>query len=79
MCTSIALTGKHLIFGRNMDLDGDFGGCATVLPRRAPLALRRMPAIREHYAVLGMARTVEGYPLYADGMNEHGLCMAGLA
>lgn len=31
-----------------------------------------------HHALIGMAYVTDGYPLYYDGMNEKGLCMAGL-
>ena len=37
-----------------------------------------MAKIETHYALIGMAAVMDGYPLYADGMNERGLCMAAL-
>jgi choloylglycine hydrolase len=32
----------------------------------------------KHYAIIGMAHSVNGYPLYYDAVNEKGLGMAGL-
>jgi len=75
MCTSLCLPtpdGGHL-FGRTLDLDAHFGEGVVLTPRRYPLGHGV-----EHYAILGMATVMDGYPLYADAMNERGLCMAGL-
>ncbi len=33
---------------------------------------------RRHFAIIGTATVVDGYPLYYDALNEHGLCVAGL-
>lgn len=78
MCTAIAAQGKHFYFGRNMDLEGHFGECVTVTPRNYDLRFRMAPHLSRHDAMIGMAKVVDGYPLYADACNEHGLCMAGL-
>lgn len=75
MCTTVAVGGY---FGRNMDLDCSFGERVVMTPRRYRLAFRQSAPLEEHYAMIGMAATVEEYPLYADAMNEKGLCMAGL-
>ena len=34
--------------------------------------------IKKHYAMIGMASVQDGYPLYAEAVNEKGLGMAGL-
>ena len=78
MCTAIAVQGSHFYFGRNMDLEGHFGECVTVTPRNFDFHFRMVPHVSRHNAMIGMARVVDGYPLYADACNEHGLCMAGL-
>ena len=85
MCTSLSLPtpdGRHL-FGRTLDLDTHFGEAVTLTPRRYPFAFADCYPHTRHYALLGMASvadgpTVSGYPLYAEAMNEKGLCMAGL-
>ena len=80
MCTSLSLPtrdGRHL-FGRTLDLDAHFSETVTLTPRRYPFSFRDCYPLTRHYALLGMATTVEGYPLYAEAMNEKGLCMAGL-
>ena len=83
MCTSLRVTldgagKKRLLFGRNMDIEAHFGEAVTVTPRNCPLPFRCLPALFEHYAIVGMAAVMDGYPLYADAVNEKGLCMAGL-
>lgn len=79
MCTAIAVRGKkRFYFGRNMDIyysldfetarikgeDGFEFSCGERLPHC--------------YGVIGTAVVSGGYPLFADAMNEKGLCMAGL-
>ena len=78
MCTAIAVHGKAFYFGRNMDLEGHFGECVTVTPRNYDFRFRMAPHVSRHYAMIGMARVIDGFPLYADACNEYGLCMAGL-
>ena len=34
--------------------------------------------MERHYALIGMADVRDGYPLYAEAVNEKGLGMAGL-
>ncbi len=78
MCTVAAMRGDGLIFGRNMDLDGHFGERVVLVPRKMPLSFRLTEAMDEHLAILGMATVIDGRALFADAMNESGLCMAGL-
>lgn len=75
MCTSIAFRQKDLYFGRNMDLDYNFGERIVATPRRF---LLKSLGNKEHLGFIGTATLVDGYPLYADVMNEKGLCIAGL-
>ena len=79
MCTTVNLNlnGKF-IFARSLDLEYDFGDGVTLVPRNYPLRLRSGEVYMRHPAFIGMAAVVDGYPLFADGMNEHGLCVAGL-
>ncbi len=77
MCTSLALPlpdGRQL-FGRTLDWSEHFGERLVLSSCDFDLT----PAVfGTHPALLGMATVVEGYPLYAEAMNEYGLCMAGL-
>lgn len=75
MCTAVSL-GR--CFGRTLDFERSFGEEVVFTPRRFALQFRQRPLMREHFAILGMARVEAGEPLYFDAMNEHGLCMAGL-
>ena len=65
-------------FGRNLDLDCNFGEQVVVTPRHFPLRFRRLPAMTEHYALIGMANLADGVPMYAEAANEKGVYMAGL-
>lgn len=78
MCTSIAMRGKNIIFGRNMDIDYNFGERAIIMPRNFPLKFKSAVPPEKHYSVIGTGAVFEGYPLFADGMNENGLCIAAL-
>lgn len=78
MCTSIAMKTRDFYFGRNMDLEYDFGQRVVITPRSFPFAFRRAGEMQSHYAMIGMASVADGYPLYAEAMNEKGLGMAGL-
>lgn len=78
MCTSLTFTTEHTYFGRNLDLEYHFGQQVVITPRNYPFSFRAMPALEKHHAIIGMATVAEGYPLYAEGVNEKGLYMAGL-
>ena len=78
MCTAVSLTTKHHYFGRNLDLDCSYGESVVVLPRRFPLAFKRMPDMDVHLAMIGMASVQDGQPLFYDATNETGLSAAAL-
>ena len=77
MCTSIAFFEQKL-FGRNLDLEVSFGQRVVIAPRSLAFPFAHRPALTEHYAIVGMASVAGGLPLFAEGMNEKGLYMAGL-
>ncbi len=78
MCTALTYTSGDFYFGRTLDLDLTYGEKVTVMPRNFVFKMRCMPDITHHYAVIGMAVTAEGCPLFFEGTNEKGLSMAGL-
>ena len=78
MCTSIAYHGKSFCFGRNMDIEYSFGERIIVCGRSFPFKFRGFDAPIGHKAIIGVGTVIDGYPLYADAMNEDGLCIAGL-
>lgn len=78
MCTAITYKTMDFYFGRTLDYDHSYEEQITVTPRSFPLLFRHLPEIKQHYAIIGMAYTVQGYPLYYDAVNEKGLAMAGL-
>ncbi len=67
MCTAIR---RGSLFGRTLDLEYSYSEAVSVTPR--------IYGAMEHFAIIGMATVAQGYPLYYDGMNEKGLCMAAL-
>ena len=78
MCTCISYQNKDFYFGRNLDLDYSFGEQVVVTPRNFLLDFRQAGQIHQHYAMIGMAAACSSFPLYAEAVNEKGLCMAGL-
>ncbi len=78
MCTAISLTTKDTYFGRNLDLEYHYEEKIVYTPRRVPFHFRQLPSADGHYAMLGTAYVPDGFPLYYDALNEHGLAMAGL-
>ena len=85
MGTSISLPcpdGRRL-FGRTLDWVEHFGEKLLPVPRGFRFEYGRrcgdsaLPA-DNLYAMIGMGNDAGGYPLYADALNERGLCMAGL-
>lgn len=78
MCTVVTLKKGSLFFGRNMDIDFDFGQQAVILPRECPVVTGNAGTLLRHYALIGTARMEDGVPMYAEACNEKGLCMAGL-
>lgn len=75
MCTAI-LFQHH--FGRTLDLECSYGEEVVITPRQYPFVFRHGGEIRRHAALIGMAHVTDGYPLYYDAVNEHGLAMAAL-
>lgn len=78
MCTALTLETKDFYFGRNLDYEFSYGEAVVPTKRGTPLVLRRAGHLTTRYAFLGMAHTADGIPLYYDGVNESGLCIAGL-
>jgi choloylglycine hydrolase len=78
MCTGLSFTTEDHYFGRNLDLEFSYAEKVTITPRNFPFEFRRVPSIPTHHAIIGIATTADGYPLYYDATNEKGLSMAGL-
>lgn len=78
MCTAVSYKTNSHYFGRNLDLYYSYNETVAVTPRNYPLRFRRMPTLESHYAMIGMATVVDGYPLYYEATNEAGLSVAGL-
>lgn len=78
MCTALTFKTKSHYFGRNLDLEYSLGEQVVVTPRNYVLNFRLLPALKKHFAFIGVAKIDNGYPLYFDATNEAGLSVAGL-
>ena len=78
MCTAVNLTGNFHFFGRNLDLDCNFGETALTVPENYLLCFRHTGDFKSLYSILGTGISADGFPLYFDAMNSAGLCGAGL-
>lgn len=78
MCTAVSYSAKRHYFGRTLDLEYSFDEKVTVVPRNFPLKFKYCKTQKSHFAIIGMATVCDGYPLYYDAVNEHGLCIAAL-
>lgn len=79
MCTAVTYQTDHFYFGRNLDLEYSYCESVSITPREYPLNFRTEKTLQRHYAMIGMAYVVDGYPLYYDATNEKGLSVAGLS
>lgn len=77
MCTAVTLSAGDFFFGRNLDYEQRYGETLLFIPRHFRPPNGCFP-LGEGRALLGIGCFREGYPLFFDGMNERGLCMAGL-
>ncbi len=78
MCTAVNFKTENHYFGRNLDLEYSYQETVTITPRRYPFCFRTMGEMDMHYAMIGMAYVLGGYPLYYEATNEKGVSAAGL-
>lgn len=78
MCTASNYITENHYFGRNFDYEISYNERVTITPRNYEFKFRKIDDIKTHYAIIGIAAGVDGYPLYYDACNEKGLAIAGL-
>ena len=78
MCTASNYITDNHYFGRNFDYEISYNERVTITPRNYKFEFRKIDAIESHYAIIGIAAGIDGYPLYYDACNEKGLAIAGL-
>jgi len=84
MCTSIFDNKYGHFFGRTLDLDFSYGEEVVKTHKGSELSFFHEGKITARFDYIGMAHKVrrgegeEEIPLYYDGMNEGGLCIAAL-
>ena len=79
MCTAVTYKTKNHYFGRNLDLEYSYDEKITITPRNYAFHFRKTSKMESHFAIIGMAYVLKGYPLYYDATNEKGLSAAGLS
>lgn len=78
MCTAIHLNKSGHYFGRKLDLEYQYNEAVTITPRNFNFKFKAPILNKERYAIIGMATSIDGFPLYYDAVNEKGLSIAGL-
>ncbi len=78
MCTAISLFNENHYFGRTLDINCAYNEEVVITPKNFSLKFRCLPKIDKHFAIIGMATVFDDNPLYYEGVNEKGLCIAGL-
>ncbi len=78
MCTGVWINKGKGYFGRTLDYDFSYGEEIVITPRNYQFKFRNAGECKSRFAMVGTACVKKGYPLYYDGMNEKGLCIAGL-
>lgn len=78
MCTAIYLNNGGVYFGRTLDYDFSYGEEVVITPKSFPFNFKCGGRCDSHFAFIGTAKVINGYPLYYDAMNEKGLYIAGL-
>ena len=78
MCTASNYITDNHYFGRNFDYEISYNESVTVTPRNYEFKFRKIEDVKTHYAIIGIAAGIDGYPLYYDACNEKGLAIAGL-
>ncbi len=79
MCTAISLciNDKHF-FIRTLDLDCSFGQSIIICPMGQRLPLRLRGDMMTKHSFFGVGDIVDGFPLFAEGVNEAGVAISGL-
>ena len=78
MCTASNFITDNHYFGRNFDYEISYNEKVTITPRNYNFKFKKLPDIKSHYAIIGIAAGIDEYPLYYDACNEKGLGIAGL-
>ncbi|MBR5507096.1 MAG: choloylglycine hydrolase [Clostridia bacterium] len=78
MCTTLCLNSVYPYFGRTLDLYYSHDETVTVVSGEFPFSFRNGMSLCSHPKIMGMTYVKDGYPLFYDAMNSHGLGIAAL-
>ncbi len=79
MCTAISYKANDFYFGRNLDLEYRFCEKVIITPRNYKFKFTKAKALKTHFAFIGIGVVADDFPLLYEGVNEKGLCVAGLS
>lgn len=79
MCTSLKLKYKdNYVFGRNLDLEYHFNEGVIAIKETYLMKYKFLKEEIVNKKIMGIGSLIDNYPLFAEAMNEDGLCIAGL-
>ncbi len=78
MCTALTLASPSFLFGRNLDLVGNFGERGLFVSPKYPLRFSSGEIMNEHPSMLGIGARGGDFPLFAEAISSAGLAVAGL-
>ena len=79
MCTSLKLKYKDIyVFGRNLDLEYHFNEGVIAIKETYLMKYKFLKEETVNKKIMGIGSLIDNYPLFAEAMNEDGLCIAGL-
>lgn len=78
MCTCVFVKNKDSYFMRNLDYHLSYGERVIFIGRKFKLNFKREKSVNEHFSIIGTGTIIDGYPMFADAINEKGLAIAGL-
>ena len=74
MCTAATYQTNYFYFGRTLDYEFSYVDEVTITPRNYPFNFSMAGNINRHYAIMGIAYVVDGYPLYYGSGVAGTLC-----
>ncbi len=78
MCTALCLNCAYPYFGRTLDLYYSHSENVAIVSENFPFSFRNGEYSDSHSRIMGMAYIKDGYPLFYDAMNSHGIGIAAL-
>lgn len=81
MCTVFSFKKNGFFFCRNMDIECSFGEKLVIVNNEYKFDYKYIEdseKFKKRYKMMGIASVIENTPMFAEGFNEKGLCLAAL-